>query len=300
MSISILELVPVYSQSIRITPYKKITITEPAEKNKPRYAAISVNTQKDIYVTDIALNRILRVDSTGTLIREVGGFGWNSEQFDRPLDIWAENALDVFVADYNNHRIQRFDRNLNFVATLVNEPSIEPRLQFGFPVSVTLSRFGEIFIAEQEHNRILQIDANGLPIRSFGDYDWGAGSLEEPVQIAISEKDEIFVADAMRKAVVKFDYYGNYLQEIRHDSLASIDAIAVGVGALFVLDRKQKRILVFTPSGEMAANFTLSPRLSPQVGSENEPDIAIAGKMLYILDSTAGVIHCFHLQFSSR
>jgi hypothetical protein len=61
----------IYSQPLQITPHKKITITEPGQQNKPVYAAISVNAQKDIYLTDIALNRILRINSTGMLIREV-------------------------------------------------------------------------------------------------------------------------------------------------------------------------------------------------------------------------------------
>lgn len=288
------------SQTLSIAPYKTIAITEPAQQNKPKYAAISVNTQRDIYLTDIALNRILRLDSTGMLIREVGGFGWSNQQFDRPLDIWAENALDVFVVDYNNHRIQRFDRRLNFVSAIENDSNLDPRLQFGFPVSVAFSRFGEIFIAEQEHNRILQIDANGLPVRSFGDYDWGAGSLEEPVQIAISANEEIFVADAMRKAVVKFDYYGNYLQEIRHDSLTSVDAIAVGSGSLAALDAKKKQVLVFSASGKLLLNPALTTWTSRPPLAENEPDIAIAGKMLYILDSAASEILCFYLRNSSR
>ncbi|MFQ5632760.1 MAG: NHL repeat-containing protein, partial [bacterium] len=203
-------------------------------------------------------------------------------------------------ADYNNHRIQRFDRNLNFVSTLVNDTSRELRLQFGFPVAVAYSRFGEIFIAELEHNRILKFDINGNPVQSFGDYDWGAGSLEEPVQIGISGKDAIFVADAMRKAVIKFDYYGNYLQEFPLDDFTSLDAIAVSSGYLFALDARKQRIFVLTTDGELLTDFLLDSGLPAKDPASNGLDIAIAGKMLYILDGAAGVIQCFHLQKSGR
>ena len=41
----------------------------------------------------------------------LGGFGWETEQFDRPRDISARTGLEVFVADFNNERIALHQRN---------------------------------------------------------------------------------------------------------------------------------------------------------------------------------------------
>ncbi|MCA9743284.1 MAG: NHL repeat-containing protein [Deferribacteres bacterium] len=298
----LLILIPPYlgfAQSLHIIPQKTITIADPANAKMSKYGAISVNTQKEIYITDIALNRVLRLDADGTLLRETGGFGWEAEQFDRPVDIWAQNVLDVLVVDYNNHRIQRFDRNLNFVSVLANDASRDARLQFAYPVAVAFSAFGELFIAEQEHNRILKFDAGGQPVLSFGDYDWGAGSLQEPVDLTISAKNELFVADAGRRAVVKFDYFGNFLQEMRHDAFAYIEGLAVAEGHLFVLNATSlPRLLVLTLTGEPVAEFDLNNVLKSKAARAG--NMAIMGKSLYVLDSASSLIHVFEIKRSSK
>lgn len=284
-------------QFVQLELRKTITIPSPVQPEQPHYAAIAVNARHDIYLADVALNRILRIDSTGHLLREVGGFGWNPLQFDRPLDIWAGNALDVFVADYNNHRIQRFDRALNFVTTIDNDPARDERLQFGFPVAVTYSRFGELFIVEQEHRRLVKFDGAGRPTASFGDYDWGAGTLREPVALAISPQDEVFVADVARRAVIRFDYYGNFLQEILLDSIAQPIALAAGNSELCLLAGQPLQLLLFDFTGTVIATVHLK---TDPFALHEATDVAITGSMLYILDGVAGKITSYHLKYSSR
>ncbi len=72
-----------------------------------------VNPAGFIYVTDIRTDEITVLDTLGNLILNIGGYGWRQSAFDYPADIYAD-ALKVYVVDKNNHRIQRFDKNLNF------------------------------------------------------------------------------------------------------------------------------------------------------------------------------------------
>jgi hypothetical protein len=102
----------------------------------------------------------------------------------------------------------------------------------------------------------------------------------------------------MRRAIVKLDYYGNYLQELRLDSLAGLDGLAVYSGHVLALDAKSRRLFVLTTNGEPVTALSLGSSL--QAKATNTLDIAIAGKMLYILDGAAGEIHCFHIQNDSR
>ncbi|MDQ7052666.1 MAG: hypothetical protein Q9P14_07185 [candidate division KSB1 bacterium] len=70
-----------------------------------------------------------------------------------------------------------------------NDDGLDQRLQFGLPVAVTFSRFGELFVIDGENQRILRFNANGEPEQSFGDWDWGDGRLEEPVAICLNDRD---------------------------------------------------------------------------------------------------------------
>ena len=284
-----------HSQPLKIRIWKEIRLQTGQMSDKTRLRAFSVSQRGDFYFADEGLNRIFRTDSLGRMMREVGGFGWENEQFDGPRDIWGENALDVFVADYNNHRIQRYNRKLEFIASYVNDPNRDERLQFGFPVAVTYSNFNELFIAEAENYRILRFDMNGQPTQSFGDYDWGQGSLEQPEAICMGDKDEIFVADGTRQAIVRFDYYGNFLQEITHADMKRPGNLAFGNHFLFAVDDATNRIFVFDNQGEHLVDFHPSFATDSADG-ESRLDIAVANNVLFILNCSSGIIYCYKIE----
>ena len=70
--------------------------------------ALSIDLKGIIYVVDTGNSRIIQFDHHGKYIYTIGGFGWETEQFDRPLDVSVKTGLDVFIADYNNERIERY------------------------------------------------------------------------------------------------------------------------------------------------------------------------------------------------
>jgi hypothetical protein len=144
--------------------------------------------------------------------RGVGGSGWENDQFDRPSGLWARNGIDVFVADYGNHRIQRFDRNLNYVSTLSTRENPNPDERFGYPTDVALSRLGYLFICDTENSRIVKVNQFNQVERTFGGFGAGEGRLYSPTQVECGPKDHVFVVDGARLLV--FDNFGNFLHVI--------------------------------------------------------------------------------------
>jgi len=165
-----------------------------------------INPAGYIYVTDIDTDEIFVLDTLGNLILREGGYGWTKRAFDTPVDIFAD-ALKIFVADKNNHRIQRFDKNLNFIFEVSTRESEIEGERFGYPLSAITSNLGDIFILDSENSRILKFDLFGNFIQNFGGYDYGSYSLEEPKQLAVSMQNNIFVID--NNQIVIFDAYGN-------------------------------------------------------------------------------------------
>ena len=178
----------------------------------------------DIYVVDAGANQLQKFSSDGRLMKILGGKGWGSLEFDRPLDVCAAFPLDIFVVDENNRRVQRFDRPLNFVQSLSEDNVTPPRGGKFYPRASALSTIGELFVLESDAHRVIKFTTQLLPEREFGSYNAGAGSLTAPVDIVLTDDDLIRIADGTR--VVSFDTYGNYMSAHTVDTSMGIAAIS--------------------------------------------------------------------------
>jgi tripartite motif-containing protein 71 len=246
--------------------------------------AISVDLSGSIYVADTGNNRVLKFNKAGQFIKMVGGFGWEKEQFYSPYDIHASSALDIFVADYNNHRIERYDKDLNYISSLYSNENWEDQFQFGYPKGIASSIHGELFIIDSENIRLLKLNSFGEPEMSFGDFAEGKGRLLQPAQIAISPDDRIYVSDSQANKIMVFDYFGNYLTEIGTNFLIQPQGIFYSpLKFLFVADQGNKRIAAFKPDGELVITWS---KIADEIGFfQNPVDVVTFQHRIFVLDN---------------
>lgn len=173
-------------------------------------SSFTISSGGIIYVTDLNKNEISSFDTLGNKLKDVGGFGWQSGLFDQPVDIFA-NPLVVYVADKNNHRIQQFDRNLNFISSLSSR-SEDFESNFGFPLSLAVSNQGDLFILDGENTRVIKFDMFGNFLTSFGGIDGGNFKLKKPSSLSVDSKGLVFVSDD--KTLNIFDSFGNGLNKV--------------------------------------------------------------------------------------
>lgn len=238
---------------------------------------ISVDPAGNVYVADTGRDLLVRFDSAGDSTGEVGGQGWGDFQFDRPYDVCATNGVEIFVADYNNNRIERFDRTLANVATLAGDQSNDDSKNFGFPSGVTVSRLGDLFICDDENERIVEVNTFSTVERTFGSYGEGAGSLTMPRQVEIGPDDAVYVSDKGRIAV--YDNFGNYVRSIGAGVLHDPTGIGIGNGMIGVCDADT--LDFFKLDGSLVASFSGKDILGTTVDKFN--DVSIRGDMIYIL-----------------
>lgn len=173
---------------------------------------IEVDLNGNVFVLDTGQSAVRHLTPELVLAAEVGGSGWGDNQFDHPRGMWARNGIDVFVADYGNHRIQRFDRSLHLVSSLYTRESDNPDKRFGYPTDVALSRFGDLYVCDGENSRILKVSGLSRVERHFGGLDAGDGRLHNPTRIEIGPRDFVYVLDGER--IVEFDAFGNFMRLI--------------------------------------------------------------------------------------
>lgn len=172
---------------------------------------ISIDASGQIYVLDADRHTVTRFRESRETSQTIGGFGWDATTFDRPTAV-ATDGLNVYVSDYGNHRVVRYDRNLVFLSSLVTRDTSFTPAQFGYPLGLALSRQGDLFVLDGENLKIVQFDSRSGFVRSFGAIESQQGRLHQPLEVTVSEEDRVLVLESDR--IVEYDFSGTYVRSI--------------------------------------------------------------------------------------
>lgn len=207
-------------------------------------SAIDLDTEGNLYIIDSGRNRLLKYSATGTFMREIGGFGRGSEQFNDPRDVDAHLTLNIFVTDFNNNRIVRFDSNLNYLNDF--NPVFTNPFYFEMPLSVAVNNQYDLFILEDLNKRIVKIDRFNKPLTVFGTTSENLGQLLGPYQVTLGSRNILYVSDPLSCAIQIFDFLGNYIGSITHpDFIEPKGIFATAQGELLVADLKGQKIYFY-------------------------------------------------------
>ena len=173
--------------------------------------SFALSPQGYFYVADNGSDEIYKIDSLGNELKAFGGYGWDNGQFDYPIDV-SLNALNIFVTDKNNHSIQQFDKDLNFIFRLYTREGDNNDAAFGFPLSADVSSMGDLYVLDSENKRILKFDLFGKYILQFGGFDAGEFAIKSPAKLIVTENSNVLVLDGM--SLIVFDLFGNGVAKV--------------------------------------------------------------------------------------
>jgi len=238
--------------------------------------SISLDPHGNVYVVDVGTNSIQKFDVEGRLVTRIGGYGWGQLEFDQPYDVCATNGLDVFVSDYGNHRIQRYNRKLEYIGTLYTRESSNDLQRFGYPKGIAINRFGDLYVCDTEDRRVLKISGFTRVVRSIGGIDAGKGRLVDPRDIEVDGQDNVYVLEKNR--IVVFDHFGNYLRTLGSDNLRSAAGFCIAQPSVFVV--QEDTIVELTLEGKMINTRPCSDYVralpSPETGIDRGDCVDVA------------------------
>ena len=91
--------------------------------------------------------------------------------FNDPRGIAIDSSGYVYVADKDNHRIQKFTSNGQFVTKWGSNGSGDG--QFNEPIDIAIDRGGYFYVLERGNNRIQKFTSDGQFVTKWG--GWGSG-----------------------------------------------------------------------------------------------------------------------------
>ncbi|MBN2055559.1 hypothetical protein JW905_11585, partial [bacterium] len=164
--------------------------------------------ERTIYVSDAMGNRIQRFVLQPPPSIYKGGDGTRPGQFKVPRDIDIDSEGNIYVVDFQNYRIQKFDSRGELVL-LWGEQGNELK-QFKDPCGIAVYD-GKVYVADTWNNRIQVFHANGDWLSSF---DGGAGGFFAPRGITIDDSGRVYVCDTGNGRIQIFNSEGLFIRAI--------------------------------------------------------------------------------------
>ena len=189
----------------------------------------------------------------------------------QPRGLACDREGNVYIADFGNCRIQKFDSELKPLAAWGRRG--EESGEFQDPCGVAVGPDGLLYVADTWNGRVQVFDAGGKPVR-----EWH-GDFFGPRGIAVDRDGRVYVADTGNNRIVRFSEEGareldwgtkgNAPGELYEPGGLAVDA----GGHVYVCDTSNGRLEVFTRDGAFVNAFDV-PGWRREVFSE--PYVALA------------------------
>lgn len=190
-----------------------------------------------------------------------GSSGSGNSQFSGAVAIAVDGTGNVYVADANNHRIQKFSGDGTFLLSWGTQGSGNG--QFEFPRGIAIDGSGNVLVTDTDNDRIQRFTPSGVYLSQWGTTGMGDGQFLSPRAIAVDGAGFIFVTeDALAsKRVQKFTSAGVFVT--KWGSTGSGDGQFAGPrgitvddsGNVYVADTLNDRIQKFTNSGAFVSKW---------------------------------------------
>ena len=246
---------------------------------------LAVDRRGILYVVDSGNNRLISFDRYFAPVRDIGGYGSQPGQFDRPAYVTVDNDLSLLVSDVGNRRISRHDSKLNYVGEIDLRDDEDP-LKFGQPSGVGLTEYGEVWMCDRENNRLAVFDNIGRFDRFVGEFGYSGGELRVPEKIVADPEGAFHVCDAGNSRIAIYDEFGNFLREVLESSFEYPRALAFDKhGIAWVLDGVTGRLFCIDGAGH--SRLSVGPLIPGCSEPLNDPsDLVFTGDGRLVISDT--------------
>ena len=165
-------------------------------------AGVAIDDTDNIYVS--SNYKLQKFTGSGELIKCVGQRGSKEGELNDPRGV-ALYDNQVYVCDRNNHRIQVFDLDLNFIRSIGSHG--KGRGELYKPFDVKFDTAGNMYIVDYWNERVQVIDSSGH-FQEFGLQ--GEGKLRGPSSIVIADK-YVYVSDLLQCCISVYETSGQFV-----------------------------------------------------------------------------------------
>jgi len=213
----------------------------------------AINGAGEIFISDRGANAVYGFSPSLDSVSEQGGIGAAPGTFNRPAGLACDQALNLYVSDSGNRRIQILDRNLRYVKTVDSyfDQNDEP-LKFTRPEDIKIDREGNFWVADND--KILKLDPFYELLLEMSYSAPGNFRIGRVSSIDISNSDLVAIGDPGNGQVIIATMHGNHVIDFAVDSPLSVAWDDRGL--LWVAEGNAGKLEVFDVDGNLRYRFS--------------------------------------------
>ena len=184
-------------------------------------AGLFININNEFYCSQDDRNQVLKKSlndpsKATVMIAGTGCSGSASHMLNAPNGIFITENLDLYVADYNNNRIQLF-RSGELNGTTVVGNGLVGTITLYQPMSVVVDADGYLFIVDKGNSRIVGSGPYGFRclVGCSGSSGALANQLNNPQFLSFDTDGNIFVTDEANNRIQKFLLVDNNCSKLK-------------------------------------------------------------------------------------
>ncbi len=210
-------------------------------------------------------DEVMTLPSPYLPVMQFGTEGVDDGEFRSPTGIAIDGEGNVYVADTDNHCIQKFDKQGTFLARWGGEADSEEGA-FYYPRGLATAPTGEVYVADSGNNRVQKFDPDGNLLAAWGQFGFAwrgaeAGKFDVPWGVATDQQGNLYVSDTSNARIQKFQPDGTPLMKWGKDG--SFDGaffyprglVVDFAGHIYIADEGNHRVQKFDSRGHFLAKW---------------------------------------------
>jgi DNA-binding beta-propeller fold protein YncE len=113
--------------------------------------------------------------------------------FDYPEGVAVDSSGNVYIADANNNRIQKFTSTGQFITKWGSSGSGDG--EFYYPCGIAADSRGYVYVVDRSNARIQKFTSDGKFITKWGSGGSDDGEFLNPYGVAVDMSGDVYVAD---------------------------------------------------------------------------------------------------------